>query len=373
MSIDSLQKITEKSKETIDQSFFVEKCLTNNELELSEITQESEIVRCEQCSFPLRYRVTSKETDDEKLANFTGLSERLTRKEGYEVCKICWRENVLNYVLIGSYILFGLLFIVCIIGVAFDKLSLNICLIIGCLEIIFLMFFGRFLEEAVFFGLTQREKLLAALYRYSVTAEMQAYDVALKHLKKNMNVDSELIRGLLQVVIFQPTNLPTDWFFDISHKIGTTPSGFIDMLVAEIDEPSEEKYLRKVINDAPPPGISLLVELFLITNNTYGIGLLQERIAKELSNESIDKKLLTEFYIYDNKYQQALGNIEKQDTYLQIKECLVDFQEPRVPTIDVIESSKNIIQRNPFLRYIFRIFLYIFLAFILGLLYRLFD
>ncbi len=373
MSIDSLQNITEKSKEAIDQSFFVKKCLTNNELELSKIAQELEIVRCEQCGFPLRSEAKINGFKDNEFDNLSGLSERLTRKGKYEVCKICWRENILNYVLIGSYILFSALFIVCIVGVIYDKLSLNICLIIGCLEIIFLMFFGRFLEEAVFFGLTQREKLLAALYRYSITGEMQAYDVALKHLKKNVTVDSELIRSLLQVVIFQPANLPTDWFYDISHKIGTTPSGFIDMLVAEIDEPTEEKYLRKVINEAPPSGISLLVELFLITNNNYGIGLLQERIVKELSNESIDKKLLNEFYIYDHKYQRAMGNIEKQEIYTQIKERLVDFQEPKVPTIDVIESSKNIIQRNPFLRYIFRIFLYIFLAFILGLLYRLFD
>jgi hypothetical protein len=68
-----------------------------------------------------------------------------------------------------------------------------------------------------------------------------------------------------------------------------------------------------------------------------------------------------------------MQKIKKEDTYNQIVESLEDFQEPKVPSIDVIESSKNIIQRNPFLRYVFRIFLYIFLAFILGLLYQLFD
>jgi hypothetical protein len=369
MTFDSLKKTAKESKDTINQSFFVGQCLTNNELELSKNDLESEIVRCEQCSFPLRSGIKSEESSEE----LSDLSDSLTRKGKYEVCKICWRENIFNYILIGSYILFGLLFVVGIIGVAYDQLSLNICLIIGCLEIIFLLFFGRFLEEAVFFGLTKREKLLAALYRYSITAEMQAFDVALKHLGKNIVVDSELLRGLFQVIIYQPTNLPTDWFVDISHRIGTTPKGFIDMLVAEVDEPNEEKYLREVIKQAPPSGISLLVELFLITKKNYGITLLQERIATELSNESVDNKFLNEFYIYNQKYQKALRNIEKEDTYNQIVESLVDFKEPKVPTIDVIESSKNIVQRNPFFRYIFRIFLYIFLAFILGLLYQLFD
>ncbi|NHJ32481.1 MAG: hypothetical protein FK732_06435 [Asgard group archaeon] len=372
MTFDSLQKITKQSKETIDQSFFVKKCLTNNELDLNNNDLESEIVRCEQCSFPLRSKAKSEENLEEDFEELSSLSERLTRRGKYEVCRICWRENILNYVLIGSYILFGLIFIVCIIGVVYDQLSLNICLIIGCLEIIFLMFFGRFLEEAVFFGLSKKEKLLAALYRYSVSAEMQAFDVALKHLGGNITADSELIRGLLQVVIFQPTNLPTNWFVDISYRIGTTPRGFIDMLVAEIDEPKEERYLRKVISQAPPSGISLLVELFLITDNSYGLTLLQERIVKELSNESIDKKFLNEFYIYNQKYQKALENIDKEETYSQIEESLTAFKEPKVPSIDVIESSRNIIQRNPFLRYVFRILLYIFLAFILGLLYQLF-
>ncbi|MBK5112014.1 MAG: hypothetical protein KGD59_03870 [Candidatus Heimdallarchaeota archaeon] len=373
MTFDSLQKTTKESKDSNNQSFFVGQCLTNNELEMSKNDLESEIVRCEQCRFPLRSGINSEENSEEKHEGLSDLSESLTRKGKYEVCKICWRENIFNYILIGSYILFGLLFIVGIIGVAYDQLSLNICLIIGCLEIIFLLFFGRFLEEAVFFGLTKREKLLAALYRYSVSAELQAFDVALKHLGKNIIVDSELIRGLLQVIIYQPTNLPTDWFVDISHRIGTTPKGFIDKLVAEIDEPSEERYIRKVIKQAPPSGISLLVELFLITKSNYGLTLLHERIVTELSSESIDKKFLNEFYIYNQKYQKALQNIEKEDTYNKIVDSMEDFQEPKVPSIDVIESSKNIIQRNPFLRRIFRLFLYIFLAFILGLLYQLFD
>jgi hypothetical protein len=373
MTFDSLQKTLPQSKETIDQSFFVKKCLTNNEPELSTNELESEIVRCEQCSFPLRSKINTEDSSEDDLEELSDLSERLTRKGTYEVCKICWRERIFNYVLIGSYVVFGLLFIVCIIGVVFDKLSINICLIIGCLEIIFLLFFGRFLEDAVFFGLTKQEKLLAALYRYSITAEMQAFDIVLKYFGKNINVDSELIRGLLQVTIFQPTNLPTNWFVDISHRIDTNPKEFIELLVAEIDEPDEEKYIREVIDQAPPSGITLLVELFLITDNKYGIKLLQERITKELSNDSIDNKFLNEFYIYNQKYQKALQNIEKQDTYSQIEKSLTDFQEPKVPTMDVIESSRNIIQRNPFFRIIFRIFLYIFLAFILGLLYQLFD
>ena len=64
----------------------------------------------------------SKDSLREELSD---LSERLTRKGTYEVCKICWRERIFNYVLIGSYVVFGLLFIVCIIGVVYDKLSIN--------------------------------------------------------------------------------------------------------------------------------------------------------------------------------------------------------------------------------------------------------
>lgn len=373
MTFDSSQKTLPQSKESIDQSFFVKKCLTNSELELSTNELESEIVRCEQCNFPLRSGNIIEDSSEEAHEKLSDLSERLTRKGAYEVCKICWRERIFNYVLIGSYVVFGLLFIVCIMGVVFDKLSINFCLIIGCLEIIFLLFFGRFLEDAVFFGLTKREKLLAALYRYSITAEMQAFDIVLKYFGKNISVDSELIRGLLQVTIFQPTNLPTNWFIDISHRINTNPKKLIELLVAEIDEPNEDKYIREVIDQAPPSGISLLVELFLITDNKYGTKLLQERITKELSKDSIDNKLLNEFYIYNQKYQKVFENIEKQDTYSQIEKSLTDYKEPKVPTMDVIESSKNIIQRNPVFRYLFRIFLYIFLAFILGLLYRLFD
>ncbi|MCK5298082.1 MAG: hypothetical protein KAJ76_04185, partial [Candidatus Heimdallarchaeota archaeon] len=108
MTFDSLQKTRSQSKETIDQSFFVKKCLTNNELDLITNELESEIVRCEQCNFPLRSGNNTEDRSEEDSKELSNLSERLTRKGTYEVCKICWRERIFNYVLIGSYVVFGL-------------------------------------------------------------------------------------------------------------------------------------------------------------------------------------------------------------------------------------------------------------------------
>jgi len=75
MTYDSLQKTMSKSKETSDQSFFVKKCLTNTELELSTNELESEIVRCEQCNFPLRSRITAEDGSKENHEEISDLSK----------------------------------------------------------------------------------------------------------------------------------------------------------------------------------------------------------------------------------------------------------------------------------------------------------
>ncbi|NHK29721.1 MAG: hypothetical protein FK730_00115 [Asgard group archaeon] len=362
MTLDYTSTIEQKnSKEkTNNQRIFVEECLTKSVHNLIESKQIQENIRCGKCGIPL-HKIQQNALDD--------LPEDVQTKN----CRTCRREKILNGVLITSYVLSAGLFIVCIIGVVLDQLTLDLCLLVGCLEIIFLLFFGRFLEEAVFFGLSNHNKLLSALYRYSVSAEIQNLDVAIKYLKKTSTFDDEILKGFLQVTTFQAHNLPIDWFYIIGKQMNLAPGKVVQLLSNQIDEENELIYLENLILKAPPEGISLLNEIILKSKNSFGLEKLTKRIATELANETISKKWLNELYIYKSNYILAFESQEKANLIEQMNQRLANYKEPKVPTIDVIESSKNIIQRNPIFRYIFRIFFYIAIAFLLGLIYQLLD
>lgn len=317
-------------------------------------------IRCRKCGIPL-HEIQKTVLDDKPEIVQT------------KICRICRREKILNGVLISSYVLSAGLFIVCIIGIVLDQLTLDLSLLVGCLEIIFLLFFGRFLEEVVFFGLSKHDKLLSALYRYSVSAEIQNFDVALKYLKKTHSYDDELLKGFLQVTTFQAHNLPSDWFYLLSKQMNLKPKKIIQLLSMQINEKNELIYLENLISKAPPEGISLLNEIMLLNKNNFGLNKLTNRIASELANETISKKWLNEFYIYKNNYTLAFESLKRDNLIDQMDQRLKEFKEPKVPTIDVIESSKNIIQRNPIFRYIFRILFYVAIAFLLGLIYQWLD
>ncbi|NHJ85537.1 MAG: hypothetical protein FK734_08750 [Asgard group archaeon] len=366
MSLDLLvdtENKTNKAKEQENQSFFVMKCLKHNDITLNDEMINHEIIRCQKCGFPLK-------TLDKGVT-----TNELKSMKSFKFCRICKRERTLNAVLISSYVASAGLFIALIIGVILDKLTLDISLLIGCLEIIFLLFFGRFLEEAVFFGLQHKDKILSALYRFSISSEMQAYEVAMKYLRDlpEDKIDSDILKGILQVIAYQSNNLPVDWFYELSQKLDTTPKDFLQKLSEQFDELEELNYLDKLIANAPSFGITTLIEIFLITQNISGLETIEKRISEILNQDKIPSEWLNDFYIYHHRYEAALSLINKLEILTKIDELLVNFKEPRVPTIDVIESSKNIIQRNPAIRYVLRIFLYLALAFVLGLLYRLFD
>ncbi|HUT79678.1 MAG TPA: hypothetical protein VMZ29_00630 [Candidatus Bathyarchaeia archaeon] len=345
------------NKKRKNQRIFHIRVLTDSDktLSTSEINLNSN--RCSKCGFPLKEK------------SLTIVSD----KKITQVCQICKREKRLNSLLISSYVFFGAIFVAGIIGVILDQLSINVCLMIGCLEIIFLLFFGRFLEEAIFFGLTQKEKILAALYRFSISAELQAFDVAIKYLNKfSLSEDPELMEGLLQVTIYQAKNLPVDWFIELGTKMGKDTKEIIKLLSSNITE-NNDWLSQLIIEKAQPSGISLFTEICTITHNVTGMNLVATRLENELMKNELSKEWLNEMYIYKSKFLEGLTLIGNTKLEMAIDERLISYKEPRVPSIDVIETSKNIIQRNPIFRYIFRIFLYLLLAFILGLLYRLLD
>ncbi|MBN1328097.1 MAG: hypothetical protein JXA54_01375 [Candidatus Heimdallarchaeota archaeon] len=357
INTDSISSNLESNRNTKNQRIFLVRLLIDSEITLSTNENDLNSIRCSKCGFPLKFKSLITEVDRKKT----------------HVCQICKREKRLNILLISSYVFFGIVFVAGIIGVIIDQITLDVCLMIGCLEIIFLLFFGRFLEEAIFFGLTQKEKILAALYRFSISAELQAFDVAINYLKKfSFLEDSELIEGFLQVTIYQAKNLPVDWFIELGSFMQKDTKEIIRLLSSYITE--NNSWLSQIIIEkAPPSGISLLNEIFIITYNYFGLKLIATRLENEITKTDLSKEWLNELYIYKNKFLEGLTLIDNTHLEMIIDEKLTTYKEPKVPSIDVIAASKNIVQRNPFLRYIIRIFFYLLLAFILGLFYRLLD
>ena len=344
---------------------FVDKRFRNNEIVLKLKSSNKEyITRCEKCGSPLRVH------KDEKKSNDIDVTIEIK----FANCIVCRRENIFSWLLNISYVLSVVIFIVSFIGVIFDQLTLDLSLLIGCLELIFLMFFGRFLEEAVFFGLSQKEKVLSGLYRFSISGELQAFDIAMQYFEKldENDLSSDLIKSILQTIVYQSNNIPSDWYDILSDKFNISTNEFIQILSHEIDETDELDYLDNLIANASPQGLTSIAQISFASNNLLAIEHLDMKLQKVLHSKNLENEWLRELFISKEIYEIILLKAKKTFTLQKINESLENYDVPKVPTIDVVEGFAAL-RRNPLFRYLFRIFTYIVLAFIIGLIYQLID
>ena len=360
-----------ENKKIHQRLFFIEG-LSNSESKLTESTQDPQmhIIRCEKCGFPIHIKPAKHkwETGEQQTSEVN--LQTIDRKE----CSICSRTRILNTVLISSYILSAAIFTLFIIGAIFDVVALDLGLMFGCLEIIFLLFFGRFLEEAVFFGFSQKEKLLAALYRFSESGEIQALDIAMKYIEKYKNdaISDEFFQGILHILTYQHLNVPYYFQDELNKHLQLSATEFDRKLSSIIDEENEMPYLKSMIQKVPPSGITVFTDISVKTNNQLALNEIFQRINTEMTQEEIDIEFIKEFYVNLDIYESAYISFGDKDILEKITELAANFKAPRVPSIDVVEGSRKIMQQ-PFVRYIIRIFLYIALAFLLGFLYQLLD
>ncbi|MHA1558126.1 MAG: hypothetical protein ACTSPM_14500 [Candidatus Heimdallarchaeota archaeon] len=352
------------------QRLFVMKGITDIECKLPENQQnyQSHTARCEKCGFPIHIKPSRYRTSNNESTQTLNLLGDLENVE----CSICKRTRILNIVLVTSYIVSAAIFILLIIGVIFDFAELDVSLMIGCLEIIFLLFFGRFLEEAVFFGFSKEKKLLAALYRFSESGEIQALDIALKYIKSYNKdaISDELFQGILHIQTFQPLTIPYDFENEITQYLKLSRTGLEHKLSSVIDDQNEIPYLKRMIQKIPPAGITALLVLSLKTNNELALSEIFSRLKIELEKETIDPEIIKEFFISQEIYEKAYSLNDDDETLKMINELASNFKAPKVPSLDVVGSSRKIMQ-NPLMRYAIRILMFIGLAFLLGLLYQL--
>ncbi|MHA1441906.1 MAG: hypothetical protein ACTSPK_08605 [Candidatus Heimdallarchaeota archaeon] len=365
----TIEKQSQDSSDLSNQSIFLKQMFTNSEITLStKQLEDSPEVWCDKCGYPRKLKQQTSTSKKRKE-----VSDDIEDK--YESCLLCRREKLLDGVLISSYVITAAIFIVCFIGVIYDQIGLAICLMIGCLEIIFLVYLGRWVEDAVFLKLSKEERLLAALYRYSVSGEIQALETARKDIldmpAKGFN--HEILKGLLQVDIFQANDIPIYWYRDISKQMNVSIEELPTILLKQIQQPIEKNFSSRLIRDAPLTGISKLLQLSVYTENDEIIEKIIIRIEDELEKDVINAAWFIEFYLFRKYYNKAFLDLQKGDKKQEIDDLMVDFEEPKVPTIDVLAKSKSIIDRNPFIRRIIRIFTYILIAFIVSLLFSIFD
>ena len=357
----------------IHQRLFHIECLSDIERTLTDsvLSPYSQVTRCEKCGFPLHIRPVKSKEETEGITQSSTISE----SQGNKVCTICSRTKILNAVLITTYFLSAALFLLLIVGVIFtDEVELDITLMIGCLEIIGLLFFGRFLEEAVFFGFSQEQKLLAALYRFSESGEIQALDIAMKYIKKYKKeaISFEFFRGILNIMVFQPTSVPYNFQSDLMRNLMLSEEELEKNLSSIIDEEEETLYLIQMIQKVPPAGLSYFIKISLATDNQLALQEIFNRLEKDISLDPVDSELIKEFFINQIVYEKAFTQTGNQETLEKIKLLIENFKAPRVPAIDVVEGSRKIMQ-NPLVKYALRIFLYIALAFLIGWLYQLLN
>ena len=365
---DTSSQISNKFRTKYRQIFEIQ-CLTDIENDLTDsIEKLIHTPRCEKCGFPLK---DSKKT--KQLALKTGEALKQTSSTKIVECFICRRTRILNSILIGSYVISFLLFAAGIIGVIFDQLGLDIALMIGCLELILLLFFGRFLEDAVFFGLPKSEKALAALHRFAISGELQAYDIALKYLKRMNDEDysNEFYKALIHVIILQSDSIPFRFFTEISKELEISSNVLIQKISTEISN-LNPNYLTDLLTRAPPIGISTISTIAMQTSNSSALELLNDKLLSVLSSEKVDEKWKQDFYINEEFYARFFDQLHEQENKETISTILEDYKAPNVPSIDVVESSRKILN-HPLVRYITRIFIYILLAILLSWLYRLLD
>ncbi|MFW9924192.1 MAG: hypothetical protein ACFFDW_12985 [Candidatus Thorarchaeota archaeon] len=365
-----ISKITENisPKEAKNQRLFLIEDIRNTGDNLNKTTHDipSHSTRCEICGYPLTRGNYSKKGIPELSSG--------NKKESSLKCFICKRTKILNGILIASYVLSGLFFIATIFGVIFDIITLDISLILGCLEIIILLFFGRFLEDMIFVGLSNEEKALAALYSFSETGEMQTYDIAINYLKKSKieNISTDIYQAIFRILTIQSLSIPYYFYIKMSDLLELEPKLFIQNLMSEIELNIDPVYLESIINKAPPAGVSEYLRILNVTRNNFGLDFVINRINNEFKNTKISNDFLKDFYINKSIYFKALQNSQHQELLEKIDISLQNLSLPRVPSMDVMESGKKIIN-NPLVRYLFRIVFYIALAFILGMIYQLLN
>jgi len=343
--------------------------LTNIENNLNE-QQKNQYheARCDKCGFPLKLKEDLSQDEFEKNNDEKGFFIKRDRE-----CFVCRRTKILNIVLIGSYVFFALLFIACIVGVIFDQMALDIALIIGCLELIFLLFFGRFLEEAVFFGLPNHEKALAAFYRFADSGELQAYDIAFQYLKRinEEDISSKLYTGLLHIILLQAGSIPFRFYEEISKELNISTQELLVHISQEISS-IDESYMNKLLLRAPPIGISSFAGISLQTECFPGYNFINNRLSELFNSEEIENNWKQDFFINKTRYTNIFTKINNPEKIANIDSIIESYKIPNVPSIDVVESSRKIMN-SPLIRYVIRILTYILLAILLGWLYRLLE
>ncbi len=354
------------------QRLFVTKRIIENEKKLLENQQnnQSPIARCEKCGFPIHIKPSRFERIKEKTSSSPNI---LGNFESLE-CSICKRTRILNAILVTSYVVSTIIFILLFIGVIFNVVELEFSLMIGCLEIIFLLFFGRFLEEAVFFRFSEEKKLLAALYRFSLSGEIQALDIALKFIRnyKKETLSDELFQGILHIQAFQPLSIPYGFEKEITTCLKLSTTDLEYKLSSVVDDQKEIQYLKRMIQKIPPAGITVLIELSFKNNNKFALSEIFSRIEAELEKEDIDPEMVKEFFISQNLYEKIYSHHGNNETIKLINELISNYNAPKVPSLDVVGNSRKILQ-SQLMRYAIRIFMFIGLAFLLGLLYQLLN
>lgn len=355
--------------DTNKRQIFHTRRLTNNENNLNEQPKNQyHEARCDKCGFPLKLKEEISQEEFERNQDENEFFDKKNRE-----CFICRRTKILNVVLIGSYVLFALLFIASIVGVIFDQMALDIALIIGCLELIFLLFFGRFLEEAVFFGLPNHEKALAAFYRFADSGELQAYDIAFQYLKRinEEDISSKLYTGLLHIILLQVNSVPFRFYEEISKELNITSQELLIHISQEISS-IDELYMNKLLLRAPPIGISSFAGISLQTESLTGYNFINNRLSVLFNNEEIENNWKQDFFINKTLYTNIFTKINNPEKISKIDSIIESYKIPNVPSIDVVESSRKLMN-NPIIRYVIRILTYILLAILIGWLYRLLE
>ncbi|MBD3191334.1 MAG: hypothetical protein GF308_11855 [Candidatus Heimdallarchaeota archaeon] len=357
----------------IQDCFYHKESLISRDSNLTERDQKLRnqlSLRCEKCGFPLK--LTKKGLSSQKKEKKED-QQRSKKKSTTLQCFICQREHILNIILIISYIISLGLFITSIIGVVLDQLQLELSLILLCLEIIFLMFFGRFLETMVFFRLSQKEKIIAGFYRFAFTGELQAYEIAFSFTKDISveNSNSHLWDAFLQVILYQSLCLPKEWYKEISNKMKIPKKQLINIIASRIVKLNKKGQIIKILQDAPIAGIAELLRISLSSRNREALAIIINRIEEEITRSPPSDMFLQELFISQEDFREAFQLMEKDQLIIQVNSLLEKYQPPKVPSIDAIEEGKTFLQKNPIIAYLLRILFYIILSILLGLLFQL--
>jgi hypothetical protein len=325
---------------------------------------------CDKCGYPLTDIKTAENISNEKSHRPKNSLENTTDKPR---CPLCTREKIFNIILIGSYILSAGLFIAFFVGVILDQVSLDICILIGCLELIFLFLLGRFLEKVVFIGLSLRNKIVAGFYRFSLSGDLQAYEIAMDQFQKisEDKMNEQLWFSLFQMLGLQASNLSFYWWTDLKKTLNL-PLSAIQSKISYSISISKPEHNKKLLSSLSPAGLGFLIQLALKTKNYDLMNLLFSKIAKICESEKVERTWSQEFFIHQDLYLRVFKEYSKDD-FKDCLESLVDgFNAPKPPTVDVVAQGRKFF-RHPLIRYAIRIIFYILLAFLLSLLYQLLD